>query len=144
MKSFMYAAKAIFVMLLFCCSGLAYADGACPPGGDGTPRCEGVEVKEDREREEPEGFCRVDCGGGGERDNGAGSGNGVAAYNPNTLKTDRRFCIRSNDTCDGWFLSATSRCGTIFSGVSSYNCMTDAGGQLSDACSRQRAANTCP
>jgi hypothetical protein len=75
---------------------------------------------------------------------GGGAGAGAPAYKPNTLKTDRRFCIRSNDTCDGWFLSATSLCGSIFQGsADSYNCAIGADQQRNDSCSALRAANTC-
>jgi hypothetical protein len=74
-----------------------------------------------------------------------GSENNGAAetYKPNTLSTDRRFCIRSNDTCDGWFLSASSRCAVIFNGYQAISCATDASNQRNNSCRSQRASNTC-
>jgi hypothetical protein len=76
---------------------------------------------------------------------GGGGGNTATpeGYKPDTLKTDRRFCIRSNDTCDGWFLSATSRCGSIFQNNGAYLCSIGAEAQRNDSCAGLRAANTC-
>lgn len=86
--------------------------------------------------------CGLHCG------NGANGGGYVAqaateTYKEDTLKKDRRFCIRSNDTCDGWFLSATSRCGSIFQNNAAYYCAIGAEAQRNDSCIGLRAANTC-
>jgi hypothetical protein len=148
MKSFMYAAKAIFVTLLFCCSGLAYADGACPPEGTGTAECpqnvDTVEVTTGREGGGGGGeeggcgsSCSTDTGG-----IGGGSGTGQPAYNQNTFKTDRRFCIRSGETCDNWFLRAVDLCISSFPVGSSLTCQREAI-PLSSSCDPLRVSNTC-
>lgn len=150
MKKFVFAVRAALLLLILSSSGYALADKKCTDptaqcvdtihvggGGGGDGGGIGWSGGGGGWSGGGNGGCTGNCSGG---NNGSGS---TPTYKQDTLKTDRRFCIRSNETCDGWFLSATTRCGTFFSGISAYNCMTDAEGQRSDSCSSLRAANTC-
>ena len=155
MKSFMYAARAIFVTLLLGCSGLAYADGACPPGGTGTAECpqdnvDTVDVRGGREREDNEGHCRVDCGGGGERDNGGGSGSATASSPSTAFKTDKRLCIRANESCDNWLFRADPECAFIYNyggpGTVVFNTLSCQGAVATEnraGCATVRGQNSC-
>lgn len=115
MRNFMYAAKAIFVTLLLCCSGLAYADGKCPPGGTGTAECpqtiDTIEVTGGGGGGGGGGYEQGGCGSACNTDTGGGTGGGgggtsiseeTQAKIINVIKASKDLCKKSSEDCGAW------------------------------------------